>query len=148
MSLTDNNLTEHITHTGVIRRIDLSTRIVSVALDESRNECPSCPAAVICSAAKSSNIMEIAAANAAIFHTGQRVKITATEQMHKRAITLLTFLPCIALIATMVAVFLIWHNELAAVLSGIGMTIAFFILLFIFRNRIAKDYNFIITPTQ
>lgn len=148
MSLNDNNLSNLITHTGVIGRIDNTTRSIGVSINDNKENCSSCPVIAVCSAGKNSNIIEITVDDISQFRVGQTVNVTATEKMHKRAITLLTFLPCVALIATMVAIFLILHDELIAVLSGLGMTVAFFLILFIFRNRIAKDYNFIITPTQ
>ena len=49
--------------------------------------------------------------------------------MHHKAIMYATVLPCAFLVAVMVAVYLITFNQLAAALSGLGVTILFYVIL-------------------
>lgn len=64
--------------------------------------------------------------------------------MHRKAIMYATVLPCIALVAVMVAVYLLTLNQLAAALSGIGVMILFFFILWCSRNKIAHEFCFTI----
>ena len=65
-----------------------------------------------------------------------------TEQMHHKAIMYATVLPCAFLVAVMVAVYLITFNQLAAALSGLGVTILFYVILWACRNKIAHEFVF------
>lgn len=135
---------EHIDHSAIVESVDPGKNTVIVRINDT-GECGDCPAARLCAAnGEPSNRISIVTPHASGYRKGDIVTVRGTEQMHRKAVMYATVLPCIALVAVMVFVFLITFDQLAAALSGIGATILFFILLWGFRNRIAHEFSFTI----
>ncbi len=120
---------DYVEHTAIVQSTDPVRNIVNVRITD-LEECGDCPAAQLC--------------NASGFRKGDILEIRGTEQMHRKAIMYATVLPCIALVAVMVAVYLLTLNQLAAALSGIGVMILFFFILWCSRNKIAHEFCFTI----
>lgn len=138
------NTLDHIDHSAIVESVEPSKNIIKVKIDDS-DECGECPAAKLCEASgQGSNIVTIATPHASGFKIGDIITIRGTEQMHRKAVMYATVLPCIALIAVMAGVYLLTFNQLAAALSGIGVTIIFFILLWSAKNKIAHEFSFTI----
>lgn len=135
---------DRIEHRGTVEYVDQQKGILRIRLD-GQHECGTCPAARLCSGAKS-DVIDVECRNASLYKVGQRVVVEGTEQMHRKAIMLATVLPCVALIAGMVTVYLVTWNQLAAVLSGLGATILFYLLLYGMRNRVAHEFRFSVFP--
>ena len=133
---------DHIDHDGVVVSTDPKRNVVTVRVDD-KGECGSCPAAALCGAnGEPSNLIDIFSPQASSLRKGDIVTVRGTERMHKKAITIVTVIPCIILVAVMVAVFLLTGNQLTAALSGIRTMILFFILLWCARNKIAHEFSF------
>ncbi len=136
---------EHIDHSAVVVSVDPSHNAVKVRIDDS-GECGSCPAAAICGAnGNASNLITVETPHAGRYRKDDIVTVRGTEKMHRKAIMYATVLPCIVLVAVMVAVYLLTFDQLAAALSGIGTMILFFIILWASRNKIAHEFSFEIT---
>lgn len=133
---------EEIDHTGTVVSVNPGSVKVSIDTD---GECGSCPAAKLCKGSEQSTL-EIPTNAANSFKRGDRVILTGTEQMHRKAIMLATVLPCIALIAVMIIVYLLTFSQIAAALCGLGTTLVFFMILYLCRNKIAHEFNFTIKP--
>lgn len=140
MASVANHMNDNVLHHGVVVRTDAPHGMVQVRIDAVA-DCSACPAAALCGPRKGDSVINVPDPQAARFTPGERVDVVGSEELHRRAIAWLTFLPCVALIATMTGVFLLWRSELAAVLAGIGMTVFFFVMLYCFRNRITRRYN-------
>lgn len=137
---------EYIDDTGVVESVDARTRTVTVAV-EGGEDCAACPAARLCRVASSADRrVTVPVTSPSLFKPGQRVTLRGSERMHRKAIMLATVLPCIALVAVMVLVWLLTANELAAALCGVAVTAAFFFLLYLMRNRIAHEFTFELIP--
>lgn len=133
---------EHINHSAIVESTDPSKNLVKVRINDS-GECGDCPAAKLCEASgHASNMISITTPHSSGFRKGDIVTIRGTEQMHRKAIMYATVFPCIALVAVMVGVYLLTFNQLAAAISGLGVTILFFVLLWSARNRIAHEFSF------
>ena len=134
---------DHIDDEGTVMRINIPEGTLKVKLEHG-DDCGTCPAARLCNIAGGgkSDTMELPVRHPERFHVGERVTLRGTEQMHRKAIMLCTVLPCIVLIAVMVAVYLLTFDQLAAALAGAGATVFFFIILYAMRNRIAHEFVF------
>jgi sigma-E factor negative regulatory protein RseC len=131
-----------VTHNGEVVKTNQS--IVTVRLTNG-TECEGCAAAKLCHVSGSdSGLIDVHTADAATFTTGDRVVLEGAERLHRKAIRLATLYPTIAIIATMVLVYLLTANETLAALSGLSVMILFFIILYLCRNRLDKEFIFTI----
>lgn len=136
---------EFIDHTGIIMSVSPADNIVKVKIDDS-GDCGNCPASKICEATgQTENTITIITPHASSYKKGEIVTVRGTEQMHRKAIMYATVIPSIMLVATMVAVYLLTFNQLAAALSGIGVTFLCYTALWACRNKIAHEFSFSIT---
>lgn len=111
--------------------------------------CSGCAAAKICGAAQGDSSPEIfiPISNTEPFRKGMIVEVEGSEQLHRKAIRLATVYPTIAIIAVMTAVYLITGNQLVAALSALTTMLMFFILLWISRNKLRREFAFkIVSP--
>ncbi len=134
---------EYIEHEAVVVSTMPEKNIVKVRINDA-DECGSCPAAALCGTAnaKADNLVDIHTNHARDFRKNDIVTIRGTERMHRKAIMYATVFPCIALVAVMVAVYLVTFDQLAAALSGVGSMILFFIILWAARNKVAHEFSF------
>lgn len=138
----NNETTDYIDHQAIVIGVDNKSKTVTVRINNS-DECGECPAATLCgSAGKASDRIVINSINASLYHAGDIVTVRGTEKMHRKAILYATVLPCIALVAVMVTVYILTLNQLAAAVSGIATMLFFFFLLWLCRNRIAHEFSF------
>lgn len=136
--------TDFIDHTGIVMAVDSKGGTMKVKLDNA-GDCGDCPANKICEATgQTENTVTVTIPNGAAYKKGDIVTLRGTERLHHKAVMYATVLPCIALVAVMVAVYVVTFNQLAAALSGIGVTIVFYIGLWLCRNKIAHEFSFTI----
>ena len=134
--------TEYIEHSAIIKKIDTDHNLVWVRIDDPE-ECGDCPASKLCqSRGEPSNLVSVKVTDTRRYKVDDIVTVRGTERMHHKAIMYATVFPCIILIATMVGIYLLTDNQLAAALSGIGMTGIFYLILWLFRNKIAHEFTF------
>lgn len=141
--------TDSILHKAVIKRIDWESNTLTAVLSDNE-DCGVCPASRICGAmsADKSRTLTVKVSNASAFHVGEEVELEGTARMHHKAVMLATVLPAIALVAIMTAIYMLTFNQLAAALSGLGAMILFFIVLYLCRDKVAKEFNFIVKKTE
>lgn len=137
----ENLSVEYIEDDGEITAVDKEKGTVTVRLSNPE-ECGGCPAAKICGAGKDLSDVTVHVRDAQNYHKGQRVTMRGSERLHRRAIMLATVLPCIALVAVMVTVYLLTGEQATAALCGLGTTVLFFLILYMARNRIAHEFVF------
>ncbi len=136
---------DYIDHTGIVISVNPGANSVTVKIDDC-GDCGDCPASKICEATgQTENTVTIITPHASSYKQGDIVNVRGTEQMHRKAIIYATVLPSIALVAVMVLVYLLTFNQLAAALSGIAVTIVFYVVLWACRNKIAHEFSFSIT---
>ena len=131
---------EQIIHLGRVLSVDSSVGSIEILLEDG-GDCGSCPAAKLCNhGSKSENKVVVMSDDT--FEVGEKVRVVGTEMMHRKAIVLVLVCPCLLLIATMVMVYLLTLDESVAALSGLGLMLVFFIVLYLCRNRIAREFVF------
>lgn len=136
---------DHIDHQGTVVEVDVRKGTVKVEI-ENHGDCGSCPAARLCgSFNNNSNIITVETKIAGAFRKGDKVTVSGTETLHRKAISLATGLPSVIMIAIMVGIYLLTSNQLAAVLCGIGSLVIFYLVLYLCRNKIAHEFRFTIT---
>lgn len=142
--MSNTELTDYIDHQAIVETVNKEAHSITVRIDD-KEECGECPASKFCgSNGQPSNKVIINADNVDQYRKGDIITIRGTEQMHRKAVMYATVLPCIALVAVMVGIYLLTGNQLTAALCGIGVTILFYILIYICRNRIAHEFTFTI----
>jgi sigma-E factor negative regulatory protein RseC len=131
-----------VTHRGEVVKTNHS--IVTVRLT-SGTECEGCAAAKICRVSENNdNIIDVNTDDATTFTPGELVVVEGSERLHRKAIRLATLYPTIAIIATMVIVFLLTGNQTLAALAALAMMLIFFIILYLCRDRLDKEFLFTI----
>ena len=140
---------EYIEHEAIVKKIQPELNLVTVRIDDIE-ECGDCPASNLCgSKGETSNIVTIKTPYADRFKVDDIVTVRGTEKMHHKAIMYATVFPCIILVATMVGLYLLTGNQLASALTGLGVTMLFYFILWLFRNKIAHEFTFtIIGPIE
>lgn len=139
--MNDQDLIEHIEHSGVVTGVDTGSGSVTVSIIDA-DECPQCPAANLCAAAKGTHSITIKSPDYFKFKPGDKVTLTGTERMHRKAIMIATVIPCIILVAIMVVIYVFTANQVTAALGGIASMLFFFTLLYVCRNKIAHEFQF------
>lgn len=137
-----NQYYDYIEHQAIVEKVEPEIGRITVRIDDS-DECGDCPAAKFCGGdGQPSNKITIETPRAAEFHKDDIVTVRGTERMHRKAIMYATVFPCIILVAMMVGIYLLTNNQLAAALSGIGVTILFYLILWLCRDKIAHEFVF------
>ena len=133
---------EYIEHKAIVEKVIPELNRITVRIEDT-DECGECPASKFCnSMGEPSNKIDITSPIASQFKRGDFVTVRGTEHMHRKAIMYATVFPCIILVVMMVGIYLLTGSQLAAALSGIGATLLFYILLWVFRNKIAHEFTF------
>ena len=141
----DIEYVDHIEHEGIIAGINVKTGEIKVRLTDA-DDCGGCPAAAVCSISGKGDkeLVRVDTLHPDRFSVGERVRLVGTERMHRRAIVIGTVIPCVAMLAVMVAVYLLTGSQPAAALCGLGATIFFFVLLYLMRDRVRHEFRFAI----
>lgn len=138
-------IAEYVEHKAIVREVDVANNLVKVRIDDIE-ECGDCPASNLCGAkGETSNLVTISTPMASRYRVDDIVNVRGTERMHRKAIMYATVFPCVILVATMVGIYLLTSSQLAAALSGLGMMIVFYLVLWLCRNKIAHEFIFTIT---
>lgn len=134
---------ESIDHSAIVENIDEKSSTVTVRILPDGKECGGCPAARLCGISeKEGEELKITDPRAGRFSKGERVIVSGREALHRKAIMIATVIPCLLLLISMVGVYLLTGNQTLSVLCGLGLTVIFYLLLYLVRNRIAHEFNF------
>lgn len=145
--MSDSNLVEYIDHTAVVKAVDPASGTLSLEISE-ETECEGCAASALCmQSGGKRETLTLAVKNPERFRAGEEVTLRGTERLHRKAIMIATVIPCVALIAVMVLVYLLTGSESMAALCGLGAMVCFFFLLYLMRNRMAHEFSFDVIPT-
>lgn len=130
-----------ISHSGVIDRIDgghVQVRIVQTSA------CAACKVAGYCNAAESKEkIVDVFCDSVAKNLTvGQPVTVTASGQVATRALLWGFGLPFLLMVSVLIVVLKWTGHEGLAALSGLGVLIPYYIMLWLFRDRMREQLAF------
>ena len=131
---------EDIRHSGRILEITASTIVVEIIAEQA---CGSCSAASLCGMSEvKKKLIEIPATLG--YEVGEEVWVILKRSMGMKAVWLSYVLPLVLLMAAILILSALGLSELLCGLGSIGVIALYYLLLFLFRNNLKKEYTFYI----
>lgn len=129
-----------INHEGIVTSTGngkVSVRITQAAA------CATCKIAGHCNASEQQEkTIEVYTDDAQHYHVGESVKVSTDAHTGHRAVWLGYGIPLVLMVVTLFLVRLLSGSDGAAALSAIAILIPYYILLYLFRARIAQKVKF------
>lgn len=133
-------MAQDIRHDGVVDSIDGQTVVVRITQSSA---CGGCQARNICRAAESKDkLVEVQCADAGLLKTGQVVTVAGAESLGMKAVMWAFGLPLVLLLTAMIVVMALTGDERMAALAALGILVPYYIVLFLMRERLKKDFKF------
>ena len=133
---------EEITHPGKILEVTPSQVLVQI---EAKSACASCHASTLCGMSESEQkIVSVPASMKDNFLPGEEVDVVLKASMGHKAVWLAYCIPLVVLLAVMFTALKTGASELAAAGLGICATAVYYFVIWLFRDRLRSEYNFII----
>ncbi|MCI1741379.1 MAG: SoxR reducing system RseC family protein [Prevotella sp.] len=133
-------MADKVTHTGIIDSIDgdrIHVRILQASA------CGECRIAGHCNASDTrEKYIDVKDSNASIHHVGESVVISTDGNTARRATVIAYVIPLILMVLTLVLVLKFSHNEGMAALSGIGILVPYYFVIFLLRKKISSEVKF------
>lgn len=132
-----------ISHIGTVESISgdsITVRFVQTSA------CASCKVAGHCSAAESKEkTVVVSDADAARRHAvGDQVKVAMTASNGRRAVLLAFIFPFLVLVGSLGLCYWLTGSEGASALTGLASLIPYYAVLYLFRDRLAEHFAFVI----
>ena len=136
-----------IKHEGRVDSIDgdcIHVRIVQASA------CAACGAKSLCSAAESKEkIVDVYGADTTAYQVGQRVMVEGAASMGMKAVRLAFLFPLLLLVvAVALVMWLADGNEALAALAALLVLTVYFLLLFVNKKKLAREFTFTIKPIE
>ena len=129
-----------IRHEGVVNSIEgqkVTVRILQTSA------CSGCQASRICRAAESKEkVVEVDMTDMDGLSVGQTVVVAGAESLGMKAVAFAFGLPLLLLLAALITAVSVTGSERVAAAAAIGILVPYYIVLFMLRNRIKKDFQF------
>ena len=133
-------MAQDIRHEGVVDSVDGQTVIVRITQSSA---CGGCQARNICRAAESKDkLVEVYRADAGGFKAGQTVMVAGAESLGMKAVAFAFGLPLLLLVAALVTAMSVAGSEKVATIAALGILVPYYIVLFLLRDRIKRDFQF------
>ena len=131
---------EEITHKGRIVAIDPEITTIEII---SEAACASCHAKSLCGLGEQ-QVKQVMVRTSAWTprKVGDEVEVVLKKAMGYKAVFIAYGLPLVVLFATLMILNAVGVGELYAGLGAIGAVILCYFVIFLFRNKISKDYSF------
>ena len=131
---------QEIFHSGKI--VDITPETISVEII-SESACASCHAASLCGLSESKKkIVEVPAALG--YEPGEEVWVIMKKTMGLKAVTVGYVLPLAVLMAVLLACIFCGVSELTSGLTAIAAVALYYLVVYIFRDKLRNDYTFYI----
>ena len=129
-----------IIHPGIIESINgekVSVRILS------KSACSSCHAKSVCTIADvEEKIIEAENDPDSAWKTGDEVMVRMEESLGRKAVFMGYVLPLVVLLVSIVVFLSLLNHEGLAALLSILMLIPYYLVLYLFRKRLQKEFRF------
>ena len=129
-----------IIHPGIIESINgekVSVRILS------KSACSSCHAKSVCTIADvEEKIIEAENDPGSAWKTGDEVMVRMEESLGRKAVFMGYVLPLVVLLVSIVVFLSLLNHEGLAALLSILMLIPYYLVLYLFRKRLQKEFRF------
>ncbi|MBO7436918.1 MAG: SoxR reducing system RseC family protein [Bacteroidaceae bacterium] len=133
-------MAQDIRHEGVIDSVEGQTVIVRITQSSA---CGGCQARNICRAAESKDkLVEVHSADVSGFQAGQTVMIAGAESLGMKAVAFAFGLPLVLLVAALVTAMAVSGSEKVAAIAALGILVPYYVVLFLLRDRIKRDFQF------
>lgn len=128
-----------IRHAGVVDSV--TEDVVRVRIVQS-SSCASCEVSGSCRISEArEKLVEVVSASAN-YHVGQPVVVTVSRRAGIHSVILAFGIPFILLLLTVFCVWTLTKEESVSALASLGMLALYYGVLFLFRQRIAKNVTF------
>lgn len=135
-----------IGHDGVVSEVTASGYRVSIV---SKSACAGCYAKGLCSAADMADkIIDVKSSGPEVFKVGDKVTVNMEESMGMRAVWLVYAIPAVILVTFLLYLQRLGASELTTGLSVLGAIAVYFVILYLFRKKIGRHFNFTIAPGE
>jgi sigma-E factor negative regulatory protein RseC len=129
-----------IIHPGIIDSI--SDGVIRVKI-LSQSACSTCQAQKVCNIAEmEEKIVEIDQDQPGQWHSGQQVMVSMNESLGSKAVILGYVVPIFVLVVSIVVFLSVIRNEGLAALLSLLMLGPYYLLLYLFRDRLKKEFRF------
>ncbi len=129
-----------IEHEGVVLSADTQKAKVLI---EQTSACAGCHAKGACTAFdKDEKIIDALVLTDQTFHIGERVMIVGQRSIGVQAVLMAFVVPFVLIIAVLAIVLAIAGNELYAALGGLLVLLPYYLLIYLMRERIQREFKF------
>ncbi len=133
--------TKNIEHTGIVQ--DITDTVIYVKI-LSQSACAACHAKTICGMSEmKEKLIEVERVNQNI-QIGDEVTVLLKESLGFKALFLGYLAPFIILFVILIALISYTANELLSGLCALSSLVPYYIILFLFKSKIRKEFKFII----
>ncbi len=132
-----------IEHEGVISRLDKGKAWVSIVQSSA---CADCHAQSMCRlSGQKEKIIEIPNIDTS-FHEGDKVIVVGSASLGLLAVLYAFVVPLIWVVAVLVVSLSYFHSEILAVFISIAVLVVYYLILYLYRDKLKKKFVFKITP--
>lgn len=132
-----------IRHEGTVCAVEGGTVTVRIL---QMSACSACQAKKLCRISESKEKeIQVQVSRPAAFRPGQRVVVEGSESQGFKAVLLAFGYPMLLLLAALVSVIAFGGNEKTAVLAAFGTLVVYYIVLFMNRHKMEKEFRFSLT---
>lgn len=133
-------MTQEIRHDGIVDSVEGQTVVVRITQSSA---CGGCQARSICHAAESKDkLVEVNCPDAGRLKIGQTVTVAGAESLGMKAVAFSFGLPLLLLLAALITAVAVTGSEKVAAIAALGILLPYYIVLFLLRDRIKKDFQF------
>lgn len=131
---------ECVTHSGVIEQIETNKIVVRVV---SASACAACHAKGSCSAADlADKYIDVKYYEPHTFKVGETVEVFMEKSLGTKAVFLGYVLPFLVLLSTLIVTLYFTGNEGLSALAGLLILAPYYITLYLFRDKLARQFVF------
>ena len=131
-----------VSHKG--RVVRMTPQVTTVAIEQ-HSACSQCHAAGLCGMADVvEKAIEVPTDPYAKYGVGDEVEVLLKASMGMKAVWLAYFVPLVILLVAILGLISLGAGEVVAGLSGIGAVALYYLLLWLFRERLQNEYVFTI----
>jgi sigma-E factor negative regulatory protein RseC len=129
-----------IIHPGTIQSIEGDKATIKIL---AQSACSSCQAKGVCSIADfEEKIIEAELDSAQNYKTGDEVMVTMEESLGTKAVILGYVIPLIVLVGAIIFFLSVLNHEGLAALLSILMLAPYYLILYLLRDRLKKEFRF------
>lgn len=136
---------KEVTHTGFVKEIGEHGIKVGIIV---QSGCASCEIKGSCNMSEVSDKEMDIECNPTDFKIGQEVMVRLKSSQGMNAIFLGYVLPFIVLLITMIVTSSITDNEGIVGLTALASLVPYYLVLYLYRNRIKKSFTYVVHPLK